>query len=51
MKTGVGLGLVMGSVDQPAIVTDNNWASVAEPGWTEWSGTLPFLPLQRLVVL
>lgn len=31
MKTGMGLGLLKGSANQPAIITDNNWASLPPP--------------------
>lgn len=52
MKTAVGLGLLKGSANQPAIITDNNWASVAHRAW--WDRVvrdIAFLPLQLLIVL
>lgn len=51
MKTAVGLGLLKGSANQPAIITDN-WASVAHRAW--WDRVdrdIAFLPLQCLIVL
>lgn len=51
MKTAVGLGLVKGSANWPAIITDNSWGFCGRAGWDRVVRDIPFLPLQRLVVL
>lgn len=44
MKTGMGLGLLKGSANQPAIITDNNWASLPPPAAFDCSlSPMPFV--------